>query len=122
GTATDLDGGYTLSVPEGSTLVFSFIGYVTQRIAIDDKSVIDVVLMEDITSLDEVVVVGYGTMRKSDLTGSVKRIVMDDMAPAPNINLTQALSGAAAGVNIIQSNGLAGSSGDFSIRGQTSLS
>src|SRR5690554_1605929 len=74
GTATDLDGQYELSVPEGSTLVFSFIGFETQNIAVGDRSVIDVVLNEDMTSLDEVVVVGYGTQKKSDITGAISSI------------------------------------------------
>src|SRR5690554_1755787 len=65
GIATDLDGKYLISVPEGSTLVFSFIGFQTQRIPVGDRSVIDVVLIEDMASLDEVVVVGYGSVKKS---------------------------------------------------------
>src|SRR5690606_10500088 len=69
GTATDLDGRYALTVPEGSTLVFSFIGFESQSIAIGGRSIIDVTLSEDISSLDEVVVVGYGIQRKANLTG-----------------------------------------------------
>src|SRR5690606_14074355 len=68
GAATDLDGRYTLTVPEGSTLVFSFIGYEAQRIVIGDRTVINVVLSEDMTSLDEVVVVGYGTQKVREVT------------------------------------------------------
>src|SRR5690606_17924612 len=64
GTATDLDGRYALTVPEGSTLVFSFIGFETQQVEVGDRSVIDITLMEDMTSLDEVVVVGYGTQSR----------------------------------------------------------
>src|SRR5690554_6608355 len=71
GTATDLDGRYSLSVPEGSTLVFSFIGFESESIAMGDRSVIDVVLSEDMASLDEVVVVGYGTIKKANLTKAV---------------------------------------------------
>src|SRR5690606_35171440 len=67
GTATDLDGRYSLTVQEGSTLVFSFIGFEPQSIAVGDRSVIDVVLSEDMASLEEVVVVGYGTQKKSHL-------------------------------------------------------
>src|SRR5690554_4549021 len=83
GTATDLSGKYSLSVPEGSTIVFSFIGFETQSVEVGDQSVIDITLMEDIASLDEVVVVGYGTVKKSDLTGSVSSIsaeVFEDQA------------------------------------------
>src|SRR5690606_9842452 len=72
GTATDINGKYSLTVPEGVTLVFSFIGFETQNIEVGDRSVINVTLSEDMTSLDEVVVVGYGTQRKKDLTGAVQ--------------------------------------------------
>src|SRR5690606_37106775 len=100
GTATDLDGAYSLSIPEGSTLTFSFIGYVTQAVPVGDRSVIKVVLEEDMASLDEVVVIGYGTAKKSDLTGSVGRITMEDKASQANVNLFQALIGASAGVKL----------------------
>src|SRR5690606_24486145 len=83
GTATDLDGGYSLSVPEGSTLVFSFIGFETQQVAIGDRSVIDVVMSEDMASLDEVVVVGYGTQQKSDLTGAVGSVKSEALMERP---------------------------------------
>lgn len=121
GTATDLDGNYNLTVPDGSTLIFSFIGYVTQTVAVGDRSVIDVVLEEDISSLDEVVVIGYGTAKKSDLTGSVARISMEDKATHANVNLFQALVGASPGVNL-EGRGGAASEPTLSIRGQTSLS
>src|SRR5690606_26753240 len=68
GTATDLDGVYSLSVPDGSTLVFSFIGFQSQTVEVGGRSVIDVVMREDLTSLDEVVVVGYGTQRREEIT------------------------------------------------------
>jgi TonB-linked SusC/RagA family outer membrane protein len=121
GTVTDLDGNYSLSIPEGSILIFSFIGYESQNIEVGTQSVIDVTLIEDVASLDEVVVIGYGTQKKSDLTGSVVRVAMEDRELQANTNLFQALSGAAAGVNV-QGSGLAGSEPNLSIRGQTSLS
>lgn len=74
GTATDLDGKYSLSVPEGSTLVFSFIGFEPQSIVVGDQSVIDVTLNEDISSLDEVVVVGYGTQKRGSVIGAVSEV------------------------------------------------
>src|SRR5690606_32960720 len=73
GTATDLDGKYSLEVPEGFTLTFSFIGYVTQNVPVGQQSTINITMTEDTASLDEVVVIGYGTAKKSDLTGSVAR-------------------------------------------------
>lgn len=121
GTATDLDGEYSLTVPEGSTLTFSYIGYVTQTVSVGDRSVIDLVLEEDLASLDEVVVIGYGTAKKSDLTGSVARISMEDKATQANVNLFQALIGASPGVNL-EGRGGAESEPTLSIRGQTSLS
>jgi TonB-linked SusC/RagA family outer membrane protein len=121
GTATDLMGKYTITVPEGSTLSFSYIGYVTQNIEVGNITVLDVVLEEDVTSMDEVLVIGYGTAKKSDLTGSVARINMEDKSNQANVNLFQALIGASAGVNL-EGRGGASSEPDISIRGKTSLS
>src|SRR5690606_26271662 len=80
GTATDLDGRYAITVPEGSTLVFSFIGYDSQTIPVGAQSVIDVILKEDISSLEEVVVVGYGEQKKVNLSGAVDNITSKDLA------------------------------------------
>lgn len=121
GTATDINGNYSLSVPEGATLVFSYIGFETQSIEIGSRTIIDLTMTEDLASLEEVVVIGYGTQKKSDLTGSVVRVSMEDRGFQANTNLFQALSGAAAGVNV-QGVGRAGSEPNLSIRGQTSLS
>ena len=121
GTATDLDGKYTLSVPEGSTLVFSFIGFETQRIEVGDQSVINVTLSEDMASLDEVVVVGYGVQNKSDLTGSVVRADIEAFRESPNVSIMQSLQGSVAGLNVGQVN-RAGGEPDLQIRGRTSLS
>src|SRR5690606_16098269 len=100
GTATDLDGQYSLTVPEGSSLVFSFIGFESQTIQVADQSIINVTLSENISALDEVVVIGYGSARRSDLTGSITTINMDDIPPAANVNLMQSLRGYAAGLNV----------------------
>lgn len=121
GTATDLEGGYTLSVPEGATLVFSFIGFVSQSIVIGDQSVVDVTLVEDMASLDEVVVVGFGTQRKKDLTGSVSSVNAEDLQERPNVSIVQSLQGAIAGMNVGQVN-QAGEEPSLSIRGRTSIS
>jgi TonB-linked SusC/RagA family outer membrane protein len=121
GTATDLDGNYSISVPEGSTLVFSFIGFGTQNIVVGDRSVIDVTLTEDMASLDEVVVVGYGTQRKRDLTGAVASVNAEDLEERPNISVIQSLQGAVAGMNVGQVN-TAGEEPALSIRGRTSIS
>jgi len=104
GTVSDMDGNYALVVPEGSTLVFSFIGFVTQRIAIEGRSLVDVVMPEDMASLEEVVVVGYGTVKKSDLTGSVASIKGEDIAQNSAGNFEGLLQGRISGLQVINSN------------------
>ncbi|MDR2388853.1 MAG: TonB-dependent receptor [Tannerellaceae bacterium] len=122
GTITDTNGKYSLRVSDrNATLVFSYIGYTTLEVRIEGSNVINLRMQEDSQSLDEVIVVGYGTLRKSDLTGSVARVTLDEKAAIPNVNLAQVLSGASAGVSLTQS-GLAGGEAKLSIRGKTSLS
>lgn len=121
GTVSDVDGKFSLSVPESAkTLMFSFIGMKVQELPITAES-INVTMVSDVIGLEEVIAVGYGTMRKSDLTGSVTRVAMADQPPQANLNVLEALQGVSAGVNV-QSAGLAGSEPDLSIRGKTSLS
>src|SRR5690606_10978396 len=94
GTATDLEGVYSLTVPEGSVLVFSCIGFETQRVPLGGQSIINVTLVEDMASLDEVVVVGYGTMQKRHLTGAVGSVKMDEvLASRPVVDFGQAMYG-----------------------------
>jgi len=122
GTISDGDGNYSISgVSDNSILQFSFVGMKPQEIAVGGKSTIDVMLEEDAISIDEVVAIGYGTMKKSDLTGAVSRLSIDDKASQGKNNLLQAMSGTNAGVNV-QSGGMAGSDPNISIRGKTSLS
>ena len=121
GITTDIDGAFSLSVSPNATLVISYIGYITQEILVTNQTSLNVLLKEDVTALEEVVVVGYGTMKKSDLTGAVSRVTLDDKSSLPNMNLSQALSGTMAGVNLT-SKGMAGGDSDISIRGQTTLS
>jgi len=108
GTVTDLDGSYTLSVPDGSTLVFSFIGFVSKSVAVKDKSVIDVVLSEDISSLEEVVVVGYGTQKKENLTGAISNITAEEIQTTTHTSLAQSLQGKISGLQIRQQSGAPG--------------
>ncbi len=118
GTVTDIDGKYRLSVPDtASTLVFSSIGYVTQEINIGESSTIDVTLSTDIQSLSEVVVVGYGTQKKSDLTGSVGTVSSEELLKAPVSNPLQGLKGKVAGVNVFLNSGAPTSSPRVIIRG-----
>jgi TonB-linked SusC/RagA family outer membrane protein len=122
GTVTDIDGNYTLSnVPANAKLVYSFIGFTASEVQFSNQREINVTLQEDTKQIEEVVAIGYGTLKKKDLTGSVSRASIGDKAALTTNNLVQALSGTTAGVNI-QSAGLAGSNPDLSIRGKTSLS
>lgn len=121
GVISDIDGNFSLTVPRNAILSISYIGYESTEIQITNQRTINIVLREDVKALDEVVVVGYGTMKKSDLTGAVSRVTLDDKSSLPNMSLAQALSGTMAGVNLT-SKGMAGGSADLSIRGQTTLS
>jgi len=121
GTVTDIDGKYQLNVPEGSTLVFSFIGYISQRREVGDQSILDVVLIESQSSLDEVVVIGYGTQKKSDLTGAVVRVDAKSFQNQNLTQLTEMLAGTVAGFNANQGTSASGGS-SLEVRGPTSLS
>lgn len=121
GTTTDQDGRFTLDVQDaGAVLVFSFIGYTSQEVAVNGRSVIDVVLAEDVHSLQEVVVVGYSTQEKKDITGSVAVVNTEAMRSVPTGSASQALQGLASGVNVISS-GAPGGRNDIFIRGVTSF-
>lgn len=121
GTSTDFDGRYELSgVPEDGYLIFSYVGYQNLEIAIKGQTVLDVQLMEDVQLLDELVVVGYGTVKKSDLTGSVQRIDGSTFENQPMTQITDMLTGTVAGFNANQSASAEGGS-SLEIRGPTSL-
>ncbi len=96
GTTTDLDGKFSIKVPANATLQISFIGYISQDIAVKGQSVINVTLKEDSQALEEVVVVGYGTMKKKDLTGAVASVKMDDAPVGTVSTISHALAGKAA--------------------------
>jgi TonB-linked SusC/RagA family outer membrane protein len=106
GTLTDTEGRYSLTIPYGdSTLLFSFVGYVSQQITVGDRSIIDIRLMPDTKALEEVVVVGYGTQRKSDVTGSISVATAAEILKSPSFNALQALKGKVSGVNIFNNTG-----------------
>jgi TonB-linked SusC/RagA family outer membrane protein len=118
GTTTDAQGQYQLAVPAGSSvLVFSFIGYSTQEVALGGRTVLDVSLAEDLTALEEIVVVGYGAQRKSDLSGSVASIRGEDLTRVPAMNPMQALQGKVAGVQVTSESGAPGAGVVVRIRG-----
>lgn len=121
GTATDLEGRYSISVPEGSTLVFSFIGFESRAMVVGDQTVINITLAEDISSLDEVVVVGYGTQKKSVVTGAISSVRSDDLENQQIGRLEQALQGRTSGLTIASSSGAPGAAATVTIRGNTSL-
>ncbi|MFC6223812.1 SusC/RagA family TonB-linked outer membrane protein [Hymenobacter artigasi] len=120
GTQTDMDGKFTLAVPEGSTLVFSFVGYTPQEVAVGSQTSINVALLPDAKALSEVVVVGYGTQRRQDLTGAVARVEGTEIVNQPVQTPTQALQGKIAGVQII-SDGTPNSQPKVRIRGTGTL-
>lgn len=117
GIATDIDGHYSLTVTKGATLTFSYIGCLTQSIAIGDRRVIDVTMKEDIEALDEVVVVAYGTQKKSSITGAISQINAKDIEARPVSSVTSALEGASSGISVTGAVGQPGSDATISIRG-----
>ncbi|MBU2914325.1 SusC/RagA family TonB-linked outer membrane protein [Reichenbachiella agariperforans] len=122
GTVTDFDGAFTIEASPDAVLVISFVGYKTVKVPVNNQSQIDVQLEEDYTSLEEVVVVGYGTVKKSDLSGSVSSVKSADIAAFPALSATQTLQGRAAGVQINSNNGgQPGASFNVKIRGGTSI-
>ena len=121
GAVTDLDGNYVITVKPGATLVFSSIGYATQEIEVGNQSTINVLLHEDTEFLDEVVVVGYGTMKRSDLSGASVSMKEEDLKGSVITNLDQSLQGRAAGVSAVQTSGAPGSSSSIRVRGQATV-
>ena len=114
GTITDIDGKYSLSVPEGSTLSFSFVGFKTQEVRAN-KTTLNVVMQEEAIGLDEVVAIGYGYVKKRDLTGAVSSVSADDMVIGGTVsNAAQALQGKTAGVQVQQTSKAPG--GSISVR------
>ncbi|MEN6589070.1 MAG: TonB-dependent receptor plug domain-containing protein, partial [Proteiniphilum sp.] len=122
GTITDAQGNYSLpNVPFDATLVFSFVGMRTQEIPVSGKTIIDMKMVEETIGLEEVVAVGYGTMRKSDLTGSVASVKSEDIIKMGTISLDQALAGKVSGVVVTQGSGVPGSGASIKIRGINSM-
>lgn len=121
GTITDINGNYSVSVPENGTLIFSYVGFVAEEIPINSRSVIDVTLSPDITALSEIVVVGYGTQREEAVTGSVASISGDVMRDVPSANITQALQGRLPGVEFSRTSSKPGAAMQIRIRGTRSL-
>ncbi|WP_206170673.1 SusC/RagA family TonB-linked outer membrane protein [Spirosoma pollinicola] len=122
GTTTNANGQYSLTVSDGNaTLTFSSIGYVTQEVALSNRSTIDIALKADDRSLNEVVVVGYGTQRKIETTGSIASIKAADLVQTPVVNVAQGIQARVAGVQIVQNSGAPGGNVSVRIRGTNSI-
>ncbi|WP_341227854.1 TonB-dependent receptor [uncultured Arcticibacterium sp.] len=122
GTTTDVNGKYSIAAPANSTLTFSFVGYVSQEVVVGNQSVINVTLNTDAAALEEVVVVGYGTVKKSQLTGAISTVKAKDITDLPLENTQQALQGRIAGVDVMQAGSKPGTQPRVVIRGRRSFS
>lgn len=120
GTTTDVNGNYSISVPDDAVLVFSSVGYETLEVAVAGKTNISVTLQQSSRKIDEVVVIGYGSANKRDLTGSITKVAGKDIADKPNTNPVASLQGKVAGLTIVN-NGTPGQAPDIRIRGTNSL-
>ena len=117
GAVSDIDGNFSLHVGGQATLVVSYIGYKTQEIQVNGRSKINIILREDTHMLEETVVIGYGTLKKSDMTGAISSVDVDELASRATVNPAEALQGKISGVNIQKGSGLAGSGVSIKIRG-----
>jgi TonB-linked SusC/RagA family outer membrane protein len=122
GGATDFDGNFEIKVQKGDVLEFSYLGYVKQLVAIEDQQTLAISMVEDTTSLDEIVVVGYGTRKKSHLTGAISKIGGDDVAAVQATRVDEALAGKLAGVLIQNASGEPGADPKIQIRAASSVS
>lgn len=121
GTMTDMNGSYTLNVAGSGTLTVSYVGYTTQKVQVGTQNVLNIALSEDIQTLEEVVVVGFGTQKKVNLTGSVGVIDSKELASRPVMNVTQALQGVVPGLQITQTNGSLESNPTINVRGTATI-
>ena len=121
GTTTDIDGRYSIEAPADAQLSISYIGYKSQTVAVAGKTTIDVQLAEDAAMLDDVVVIGYGTVKKRDLTGAVSSVKSEEITIAPTSNVMEALQGKVAGMDITKTSGELGSGVNILLRGSRSI-
>ncbi|MFA7474046.1 MAG: TonB-dependent receptor plug domain-containing protein, partial [Spirosomataceae bacterium] len=121
GTTTSNDGTYTLVVPTNATLVFSFVGFISQEVNVGNRTQINVTLEADNKALEELVVIGYGTARKSDLTGAVGSVREEQLKERPTPSLNQALQGKISGVQVNINSGRPGGRSNVRIRGFSSI-
>ena len=121
GTSTDFDGNYQIQVTQGDVLQFSYLGFQTKNITVTNQTVLNVTMIEDASELDEVVVIGYGTQKKSHLTGSISKVVNEDLDQLAVSRVDDALIGQVSGVNIQSTNAEAGGAPTVTIRGVGSI-
>lgn len=121
GTTTDFDGNYSIDVAANDTLVFSYVGFLNKEFVIDRAQTLNVVLQEDKNNLDEVVVVGYGTQKKSVTTGAISSVKADELKKVPNGRVEQTLQGRVSGVTIAQNSGQPGAASTVRVRGLTTF-
>lgn len=121
GVATDIDGNFALKVKNGDVISISYIGYKTEEIKVAGQNDVKVTLIEDTEVLDDVVVVGYGVSKKSDVTGSVTSVGKDRLSKLPVTNVLQAMQGATSGVTITQNSSIPGDAPSTLVRGQNSI-
>lgn len=122
GATTDINGTFKLTIPEGNAiLVFSYVGYISQEIQVSNRSIIDVKLQVDTKALEEIVVVGYGTMKKSDVTGAITSVKAKDITAIPTTNALRSLQGKVSGIDITQTSGQPGANINIVLRGNRSL-
>ena len=120
GTVTDIDGKFSISLPKGHMIQISYVGYTTQEVLIKDKKDIKITIKEDLQSLEEVVVIGYGSIKKSDLTGSVVRADLNSFKESGNTSILQSLQGSISGMEVSQTT-KAGEDASMDIRGKSSI-
>jgi TonB-linked SusC/RagA family outer membrane protein len=119
-SVTDVNGTYSITVSSGATLVFSYVGYTSQEIEVGEKTVIDVTMQPEVTSMDEVVVIGYGVQKKSLVTAAIAKVEAKDIASTVSTRFEQALQGKTSGMVVVQNSGAPGSGMTIKIRGNSS--
>lgn len=122
GAVTDFDGLYSISVASSGTLVFSYVGFLNQEVNVNGRSTIDIIMQDDIATLDEVIVIGYGAQLKEDISGAVATVEVEDLKTIPQVSVDQMIQGRASGVSVTTNSGQPGAAVSVRIRGVNSIS
>jgi TonB-linked SusC/RagA family outer membrane protein len=121
GSVTDVNGNYSINTQPNATLIATYVGYATQTVGIGGQSVVNITMTEETTNLNDVVVVGFGTQKKSVVTGAISRVKASDIQDQQVLNINQALQGRTSGVTVVNSSGAPGSGAQIRIRGVNSI-